>query len=239
MYKKKKIRSIDQLESEAKNTFDLINSIIGNIQAKQALFDFLKIDDPLKSEKRSQKEKEMIRVLKFSDSKMDKIYEMGFINLFAVFEYFQFCLVKELILAYPDSIPADRKFSYNDFSSIKSVKKIHTTISDLIAMEESYTLLNFEKFLQKHNVQLFLDKKHKNRWLILDQLRNIFLHGGSIANAKFSKEMEKLGIGKVEIGTFISLDRERYFKVLNLEILQIIERLRKETTKFEPKISES
>jgi len=155
------------------------------------------------------------KYLEISEKQMRKLYELGFIALFANFECFMFEILKDLFKKYPSSFKSEKIIKFEDIKDFKKVKDIKDYFIDSVAIEKSYDIEIWASFLsQRFGVVIFKKKKDLLRLKALNSLRNIILHSGSKTNSKFRKEMKDFIKYPVPIGKTFGLDMKRYFTTL-------------------------
>jgi hypothetical protein len=135
---------------------------------------------------------ETLDLLIFDETHFEKIFEVGFIALFANFEYFMYEFLKELYLKQPLAIPNDKTVKSEDilqFSNFKSVKEF---IIDSVAIENSYDLEVWNNTVSKlFNIKPISDEV-KVKIMIMNSVRNMFLHSGGHWNSKVYKDSKKI-----------------------------------------------
>lgn len=202
-----KFKSIRIFNEEINVTHVLIEALNAQIFATKTFFDGLKVD---RSAPQYIKLKHLIEV---DSVQMEKIYELGFIALFANFESFTFNLLKELYKKYPSSCSSERLIAFEDIKGFETVQQIRDYFIDCLAIKNSYDTEQWVKYLQlKFKVKVFKNKKQFNSFRALNALRNIILHSGGKTNSKFRKDLSMLKIKNVPIDKPVTSGRKNYFK---------------------------
>ncbi|MBS1585883.1 MAG: hypothetical protein JSS82_10110 [Bacteroidetes bacterium] len=135
---------------------------------------------------------EIMKFISFDDNHFDKIFETGFIALFANFEHFMYEFLKELYTKYPKAIPTERTIKAEDILEFRNYKSIREYLIDSIAIENSYDIDTWNNTIQKlFNLKPIPDDV-KVRLMILNSLRNLFLHSGGHWNSKAFKDSRKI-----------------------------------------------
>lgn len=135
---------------------------------------------------------EIIKFVSFDESHFDKIFETGFIGQFANFEYFMYEFLKELYKKHPKAIPSDKTVKAEDVLQFNSYKSIRDFLIDAIAIENSYDLEVWNNTVQKlFNIKPISDEV-KVRLMIMNSMRNLFLHSGGHWNSKALKDSRKI-----------------------------------------------
>ena len=134
----------------------------------------------------------IIKFVTFDDSHFEKIFESGFIGLFANFEYFMYEFLKELYTKFPNAIPAEKTIKVEDVLQFKSYKNVREFLIDSIAIENSYDLEIWNNTVQKlFNIKPIPDDV-KVRMMILNSMRNLYLHSGGHWNSKALRDLRKI-----------------------------------------------
>lgn len=215
----KNLKSIQEFKKGIDKTYVFIHGLESTIVATEELLTFTKA-------KESADYNKFQELLEFDDTKKSYLFEVGFVTLFSNFEFFASNFLKELFLKYPNSIKGEKVACLDEINDFKNTKEIKEYFADLIAIEKSYDIKSWADFLnKKFNIKVFKDKKHLRRFLMLNSLRNVYMHAGGITNSKFRKEMKVFLKSKVPLGQKIGLDRKRYFEILYLELNFIIKNL--------------
>lgn len=212
----KDFQSLKNLKTSMEDTCEFIISMETQIIATKAFLDFTKAKERPEYQK-------FKKNLEIEDKQMIKLYELGFIALFANFECFMFEFLKDLFIKYPESFITEKIFKFDDIQHLEKIDEIKNFLVDMIAIDKSYELDKWLDFIfQKYEIKLFSDKKALTRFKALNALRNIMLHSGGKTNSKFSKDMKKFIQLPVPIGNTVGLDRKTYFLRLNKEIADLI-----------------
>ena len=109
---RRKIKSIESFRKESKSLEDFIFGTYAIVRIFNELpqVQYLKDTIPeLKIFIEKYKDK-----MEINQDRIDKLYELGFISLFAVFENFMYEFLREQYTLYPNSIPHDKKISIVD-----------------------------------------------------------------------------------------------------------------------------
>jgi len=132
----KNFRSFLDFQLNILKTSNLIARISGTIYVLSVL------DSRVKSKeiKLDKETEEVLGTFNVKDKEMEQIYEMGFIALFANFEFFMFDFLKELFLKFPNSLSKDLKINLGELSSLTSVEQIMEYIIDRTAIQKSYSI---------------------------------------------------------------------------------------------------
>lgn len=135
---------------------------------------------------------EVIKFVSFDESHFDKIFESGFIGLFANFEYFMYEFLRELYTKYPKAIPSEKTIKAEDVLQFNSYKSVRDFLIDTIAIENSYDLEIWNNTAQKlFNIKPISDDV-KVRIMIMNSMRNLLLHSGGHWNSKAFKDSRKI-----------------------------------------------
>jgi len=203
--------SIANFKTSIEKTSRLIRSIIGNVTATEALLKILsKTDTKIYAHP-------IAKSLKLEKEDKEYIYELGFVALFANFEAFSNQLIKDLLNKYPKSLKeSDKTITMGEVISIKSGKKIKDYMIDQIAIEKSGSIEDWFKYLDSvFNIKALPNGKFLEQICILNELRNIFVHSGGIANALFIKKMKKYFKTAIPLNHKMDfINREKYFHIL-------------------------
>lgn len=197
-------RSIDK-------TNRLINSIIGNITAVEALLNYLS-----KSDKKVL-DHPIPKSLKLEKEDTEYIYELGFIALFANFEAFAHQIIRDLIHKYPKClIESDKTIKVGDIFSMGSGRKMKEYIIDEIAIENSGQIELWSKYLEgRFNIKVMPNEKFCEQLCILNELRNIFVHSGGVTTTLFIAKMRKYFKSSIPLNQRVDfIDRKKYFQIL-------------------------
>ncbi len=204
-----KLKSLQNFKSEIEETYTLIHSLETQIIATEQLLEFTKA-------KSSPDYKKFQKYLEIDDKQLKKLFELGFVALFANFECFMFELLKELFKKYPTSFQSEKVLKFEDIKNFGNIDEVKDYIIDSVAVEKSYDIETWETLLsQRFKIKVFKSKKYLERIRALNALRNIILHSGSKTTSRFSKEMSKLLKTPVPIGEPFNLDMKKYFEVLH------------------------
>lgn len=208
----KNLKSIREFKKSIDKTHIFIHGVEYTILATEELLDFTKA-------KSSPDYKKFKKFLEFDDTRKSYLFEIGFIALFSNFEFFMSNFLKELFIKYPSSIKNEKTVCLDEINDFKNTKEIKEYFADLTAIEKSYSIKSWVDFLnKKFNIQVFKTKTQLKRFLMLNSLRNLYMHGGSVTNANFRKEMKNFLKTSVPLGYKINFDRRRYFEILYSEL---------------------
>ncbi len=207
----KNSNALKEFESNVISTVKFIDSIDCNIQATAYFFKVLKTD----KSKQNKKDQQIMEHLNLSLDNRSKLFEMGFIYLFANFEFFMYSLLKELFKQHPDSLGDDKIIKVKEISDFTQIKDLKAYIADKYAIQHSFDISEWSEFVeQKFNIKIFSEKTQKDHVEMLNELRNAYLHSGGHTNSKFCKKMGKFLKSKVPMDDKIGLDTEKNFKWL-------------------------
>src|ERR1035437_1145451 len=135
---------------------------------------------------------DIIKFVSFDESHFDKIFESGFIGLFANFEYFMYEFLKELYTKYPKAITIEKTIKIEDGLQFKSYKSVRDFLIDSIAIENSYNLEVWNNTAQKlFNIKPISDNI-RIKLMIMNSMRNLFLHSGGHWNSRAFKDSRKI-----------------------------------------------
>jgi hypothetical protein len=211
-----KLKSLQNFKSEIKETYILIHSLETQVIATEQLLDFTKA-------KSSPDYKKFQKYLEIDDKQLKKLFELGFVALFANFECFMFELLKELFKKYPASFQSEKVLKFEDIKNFVNIDEVKDYFIDLVAIEKSYAIETWETLLsQRFKIKVFKSKKDLERIQALNALRNIILHSGSKTNSHFRKEMGQFLKTPVPIGKPFNLDMKKLFEVLHTEFSLLI-----------------
>jgi hypothetical protein len=217
--KLKSFKSITNFKNQIERTYLFIQGLEYTVIATETLLEEL-------GAKNSSDYPKYQKYIEFGPSKKDHIFELGFIALFANFEFFMYDFLKNLFVKYPHSVEKDKNISLEEIFDFKSVKEVKKYCIDVLAIEKSYNIKSWSGYLMnKFGIKVFKNKKQMDRLLMLGALRNVLMHGGGITNSKFRNEMRGLIKSRVPLEQTISLKREKYFWVLYKELEVIIKGL--------------
>ena len=133
-----------------------------------------------------------LKFVTFDDAHFEKIFEMGFISLFANFEHFMYEFIKELYTQQPKAIPSDKTIKAEDILQFKNYKSVTEFLIDTVAIENSYDIETWNNVIHKlFNIKPISDDT-KVRLLIMNSMRNMFLHSGGHWNSKVYKDSKKI-----------------------------------------------
>lgn len=211
----KNLKSLINFKNELEETHTLIHALEIQIIATRELLEFTNAKERPGYEK-------FRKFLEITDEQIIKLYELGFIALFANFECFMFEFLKDLFKKYSYSFQSDKIAKYEDIKDFKTTKGVKYYFIDSLAIEKSYDIETWTNFLnQRFGIIIFKNRKDLFRLKALNSLRNLMLHSGSKTNAKFRNEMRNFLKTPVPIGKPFKLDRKKYFTVLynGLQIL--------------------
>lgn len=217
----KNLKSIREFKQKINKTYIFIHGLESTIGATEAVLDFTKA-------RSSPDYKKFKNLLEFDDSRKAYLFELGFIALFANFEFFMSDFLKELFLKYPSSFESEKMIRFEEIDDFKNITEIKRYFVDSVAIEKSYDIKSWLDYLdKKFGIKIFKTKKQLHGFLMLNALRNIFMHAGGKTNSKFRNEMKTFLKAKVSSGQEVSLDRKKYFEVLYYELNCIIKNLKK------------
>lgn len=203
-----KFRSIKNLKSTVEETHTLINALNSQIIATRQLINFTKMQSNPGYNK-------FKKYLEIDNEQIQKLFELGFIKLFADFECFMYEFLKDLFKKYPSSLQEDEPLTYKDIKHLKKIKDVKEYVIDSQAIKKSYDIETWSCLIfQKYGITVFGDNDELRRFKALSSLRNIFLHSGAKTNSKFQKEMKNFLNTPVPIGMNFSLNRIEYFEIL-------------------------
>ncbi len=210
------LKSLENFKRELDETHTLIHALEAQMAAAEAVLEFTKAKESPEYEK-------FRKYLEISEGQMRKLYELGFIALFANFECFMFEILKDLFKRYPGSFAPEKIIKFEDIKHFKKVKDIKDYFIDSVAIEKSYDIESWTDFLhQKFGLNIFKSKKDLIKLKALNSIRNIILHSGSKTNSKFSKEMKGFINSPVPIGEKFNLDMKKYFGILYGTLINLI-----------------
>ncbi|HCR52689.1 TPA: hypothetical protein DIV48_03560 [Candidatus Kaiserbacteria bacterium] len=213
----KNLKSLINLKKEVQETYLLIHALEAQIGATEQLLDFTKA-------KTHPGYGQFKKYLEINDNQMVKLYELGFIALFANFECFMFEILKELFKKYPSSFQSERVLKFEDVKDFKKVLEVKNYFIDSIAIEKSQDIDTWATFLtQRFGIKIFKTKKDLERLKLLNALRNITLHSGGKTNSRFSKQVGGILKSKVPIGETHKLDMKKFFVRLYAELNNLVQ----------------
>ncbi len=135
---------------------------------------------------------DVVKFVSWDASHYDKIFELGFIGIFANFEHFMYEFIKELYIKYPKSIPKDKLIKSEEILKFTSYKKVFENLVDAIAIENSYDIGTWNITVSKlFNIKPMSDDT-KVRMMIMNSKRNMYLHSGGNWNSKIDKDSIKI-----------------------------------------------
>lgn len=213
-----KLKAVKTLETNIKSTKELMVSIHSNIVGMNYFVD--------KSEERAEKPSEMEKIIKKSMVEMSEVYKMGFVAMYANWEYFMFDVLKEIISNNPKCLDSEKVVKIDEIENISSMKELYSYIADKFAVQYSYTIDDFCKFLSESIKLEILSSDEKDFLEMMGLVRNAFLHSGSKVNSLFSMKMGKMLKTKVPINDDIDFNTERLFGNLELGLLNFIKRIK-------------
>jgi len=212
----KSFKPVQEFKENIDKTHVFIHGLESTIAATEVVLDFTKA-------RNSPDYGKYKHLLEFDDIKISYLYELGFISLFSNFEFFMFDFLKKLFLKYPTSINNEKNICLEEIVDFKNVKDVKEYFADIIAIEKSYDIKSWVDFLgKKFNIKVFKTKKQLQRFLMLNALRNLYMHSGGITNAKFRREMKSFIKIRVPLGQKLGFDRRRYFEILYHELCCIV-----------------
>lgn len=214
-----KLKSVENFKSEIEETKTLIFALETQVVATKQLLSFTKA-------KTSPDYHKFKKHLEVSEDQIKKLYELGYVALFANFECFQCELLKDLFKKYPTSFRSEKTIRFEDIKDFENIKEIKDYFVDSLAIDKSYDIEMWVKFLeQKFSIKVFKSKKELSNFRMLNSLRNIILHSGSRTNAKFRGEMRTFIKTPVPLGEVFKLDRMKYFQILHGYFVKLIANL--------------
>lgn len=230
MGRKKKYKSIEDYKKETQKIRDLIGGLITIVKVFEKLPEFPQLKSKAKA---FEKIMDDYPQLKFDKEKIDNIYELGFIRLFASFEAFMYEYLKELYIRYPDSLPTDRKIQVSDILDWKTKKSVNDFIVDHIAIENSYDLKTWERTLKgSFGIEVFENKEEEKVFNSLNLCRNMIAHSGGKTNSKIVRDFKKIfkdsdePKGKFEIEKWDIFDKKLFHNLIGITE-NIVSRLEK------------
>lgn len=187
MSKKKSNKSFEDFKNEYKRIGNLLSGLVTLIEVINQLS-----EKPLfKSMYLHFREK--YPFLEFDEGRIDSIYELVFIRLFASFEAFMYDFLKELYLKFPNSIPQDKKISIGEIIDWKTKKSVNDFIIDHVAIEGSYDMQTWERTLyNSFKIEVFNDKEQKILFNALNLCRNMLVHSGGKTTSKIVRDINNL-----------------------------------------------
>lgn len=216
-----KLKSVENFKNEIEETKTLIFALEIQVVATKELLTFI-------NAKTSPDYHKFKKHLEVSEDQLKKLYELGYVALFANFECFQFELLKDLFKKYPSSFRSEKTIKFDDIKDFENIKEIKDYFVDSLAIDKSYEVETWVKFLeQKFSIKVFKTKKELIHFRGLNSLRNIILHSGSKTNSKFRGEMKTVIKTPVPLGETFKLDRKKYFQVLYSFFARLVVNLEK------------
>ncbi len=205
----KNLKSLQNFKSELDETYVLIHALETQIMATEQLLGFIKAKD-------SPGYKKFQKYLEIDSKQTSRLFELGFIALFANFECFMFEILKELFKKYPTSFKSEKIIKFEDIKDFCDITEVKEYFMDSVAVEKSQDIEAWAEFLFKRfGVKIFKTKKDLERIQALNSLRNIILHSGGKTNSRFRKEMSPFLKSPISIGVPFSVDRKTYFSALH------------------------
>jgi len=202
------INSVKNFKKNIEKTYQFFSGLEINIFTTKEVFRMFKA-------RRHPKFKEYQNIVEFNKARLSYLYELGFIALFSNFEFFMYDLLRDLFKKYPNSFKKEKMVSYEEVSDFKNVREIKEYIVDSLAIEKAYDVKSWREFINRNfKITIFKTKKQFRLLLMLNALRNIFLHGGGVTNSKFRREMKELLKTQIPLKRKITLDRKTYFENL-------------------------
>jgi hypothetical protein len=201
-------KSLENFKQQIEDTYALVNTLETQIIATKQLVDFTKAHEKPDYHK-------FEKLLNVTADQSSRMYELGFISLFANFECFMFEFLKDLFKKYPSSFRSEKTIKYEDIKDFEGTTEIKDYFIDSLAIDKSYDIDTWINFLsQRFGIKIF--KKSKDLILLkaLNSLRNIILHSGGKTNSKFRNDMRGFIKSPVPIGQDFTLDRKEYFIIL-------------------------
>lgn len=213
------LKAVTSLETNVKSTEELMTSIHANIIGMNY---FVK-----KSQNKSENRVKMEKTIQKSMEGIPVVFKMGFIAMYANWEYFMFDALKEIISNYPKCLNSENSIKIHEIEGVSSIDELNMYISDKFATEYSYTIDAFCGFLSKKVRLKVLLSEEKELLEMMGLIRNAYLHSGSKVNSIFSKKMGKILEIKVPINDDIDINPEKLFRNLNDGILNFVKRIKK------------
>jgi len=214
-------KSVKNFGKEILDTYTLVNAFNAQAVTTSEFLTFTKAKDKPDYQK-------FKHLLEIDSKQTEKLYELGFIALFANFECFMFEFLKELFKKYPTSFKSEKIIKFEDIKDFKDVIDIKDYFIDSFAIEKSYEIDTWKIFLsQKFGIKIFANKKDFERLKLLNFLRNLILHSGSKTNSKFRNDLKPFLKSPVPLGERFSLSREKYFGRLYVILKLLITNLEK------------
>lgn len=217
MGRKRKYSSIIQFKKEIEYTENLISGLIITINSLKGISEirsFTKLKNSLEDHK---------KYVKFDRERIESIYELGYIRLFASFECFMYEFLKELYIKFPNALPKDRKIEIEYILEWPTKNSIKDFIIDHISIQNSYDFPSWEKTLEKSfNIKVFEDDVESDGFFYFNLYRNMLAHSGGKINSKVAIDFaKKLGLTKSlpskikkNETTKIELKNDKFFEVL-------------------------
>ena len=203
------LRSVRNFKRNIRRTDKVINQIRNNINASEALVEHFR-DSHIRGSKKASK------LLIISKKDLSYIYELGFIALLSNFESFMFDLTKELVKKYPETISSEKMITVHSLREFKSINQLIDFQVDAYAIEKSYSMSDWREYLkQVFGVDIFSGNSTKwNLLLILNEIRNCYLHSNSKTTSKFIKHVKPYLHAEIPLNQPIKLDREKHYHKL-------------------------
>lgn len=209
-------KSLISFKKRIRRTRRVIEQIGLNIAATDALFEKFK-------DRKSRGYRKYYNLATLSKRDRIYIYELGFIALYANFESFMVDLSKELIRLFPKSFKSEKIISISSIEDFKNVRQIKDFFIDLYAIEKSVSISSWKEFLKtNYGVDVFFDDD--KRWkslLILNELRNCYLHSNSKTNSKFISHVKPIIGVPIPLGDSVPMEGEKYFKSLYILLASV------------------
>ena len=206
--------SLQSFKDRINETQDLIDALVGHVHALRTFLDWIKAKDEPDYEK-------FKKILEVNDKQFQKLYELGFIALFANFECFMYEYIKELFNKYPDSLKTEKTLTFDDIKDLDNISEVREHFIDSVAIEKSHSIDIWATFLsQRFGINIFKTRDDLTLFKSLNSLRNLILHSGGKTNTQFRKEMRSFISQPVPIGAHHDLDMKFFFSAL-LTFLQL------------------
>lgn len=210
MKRKKPSHSIETFKREIDYTKNLVDGLLVSGEVLRRLSDNVNIKNSKEFDEKYKK------YCEFDDKKVNSIYELGFIRLYACFEAFMYDYLRELYTIYPSSLPRDKKIEIEyiiDWTTKKSIKEF---LIDHVAIENSYDLSMWLRTIENQfGLKIFKTEEEKKPLFLLNMYRNTLLHSGGQFNSKVVRDASKF-IDKKEIKATKS--KSSKFEVSKLEL---------------------
>jgi hypothetical protein len=182
-----KCQPIVDFKKESKRIHDLIAGLI------TAVLTQIKLYEKLQFKEKADILKKKYPFIDFDRQKIDSIYELGFIRLYACLESFMYEFLKYLYLKYPKSVPLDKKISIEEIFDWKTKKSIDDFIIDYISIENSFDMSTWEKTLKNtFGITVFKTEEQRLVYNVLNLSRNMLAHSGGKTSSKSMTAYKKI-----------------------------------------------